>query len=72
MFTIEFAFVRGRSTPGVIETILSEATHIDAATALANAQLPLVRQCLPDRAPDGFQIKDASGEIRLRSWVRSA
>jgi hypothetical protein len=71
MFTIEFVIAEGRESPAIIEKMVSRARYISDANIMARSQLEGVRRNHPEAPPDGFQIRDASGHIVLRSWQTS-
>lgn len=67
MFTIEFVVVH-RPAREIIEEAEFGGTSLADADDCARSQLLDVRRRRPAMLPDGYQIRDHSGKVVLRSW----
>lgn len=67
MFTIEYVVTRGKAQPAVVERMSSAAERLVVALNTAKALFAKVH-AERNPPPDGYQIRDHTGAVLLRSW----
>jgi hypothetical protein len=67
MFIIEYTAMLGRGPPQIVDRLEVESDRLGGAEDAARLTFDRVRRRSKESQPDGYQIRDASGQIVL-SW----